>query len=179
MLRQVEHLLDVIRDPRLPWLVRFTQTSNLWFLGQYTEAAKLMPGVRDLAPDLGNELDVYRGLWLDGRVQAGLGNKAEALPILEQVQRYFTVKQIGYDAALATLEVSELYLEQGRSVEVRVLAEQMYWIFKSQEVQQEALTALRIFCEAARQQTATVGLTRQVRDFLLRAQHDPRLRFDP
>ncbi len=177
--RQAESLIDRSEDPRFPWLVQFNRTINLWHLERHPEAAELMPGVWESVADLGNELDLQRSLWLDARVKSGLGKDQEALPALEQVQRYFTVKQIAYDAALASLEVSELLLEQGRTAEVRVLAEQMYWIFKNQQVQEEALRALGVFCEAARQETATVGLTRQVRDFLLRAQHDPRLRFEP
>jgi hypothetical protein len=52
-------------------------------------------------------------------------------------------------------------------------------IFRSQEVEREALAALRLFCEAARRKTATVELARRVVRFLHRAQHDPELRFEP
>ena len=74
---------------------------------------------------------------------AGLERREEALPALEQVRRYFTTEQIAYDAALASLEVAVLYLEAGRTGEVRTLAEEMLWIFKAQGVHREALAALK------------------------------------
>ena|ERR1700681_1930628 len=42
----------------------------------------------------------------------------------------------------------------------------------------EALAALQIFCDAAKRETATVEMTRQVVKFLYRAQHDPEMRFE-
>ncbi len=160
-LRQAEALLSEVRDPRLAWLVRYNLALSLWKLGRYTEAEALLPAVRELAADLGNELDVLRGLWLEGRVAAGLGRREEALPALEQVGRYFTTQEIAYDAALASLEVAVLYLEAGRRREVKRLAEEMIWIFKAQGVHEEALAALRLFCEAAGREEATVELARR------------------
>jgi hypothetical protein len=54
----------------------------------------------------------------------------------------------------------------------------MMWIFSSQGVHREALAALRIFCEAARREAATVELARQVIRFLHQSQHDPELKFE-
>jgi hypothetical protein len=62
--------------------------------------------------------------------------------------------------------------------EVRILASQMSWIFSSQGVQREALAALKLFCDAAREETATVDLARRVIRFLHRSQHDPELKFE-
>jgi hypothetical protein len=55
-----------------------------------------------------------------------------------------------------------LWLEIGRTAEVRDLACGMAWIFASKKIQREALAALSLFCEAARQETATLELTRSV-----------------
>ncbi len=160
-LRQAEALLPGVRDPRLTWLVRYNLALSLWELRRYTEAEALLPTVRELAAGLGNELDVVRGLWLEGRVAAGLGRREEALQALERVRRYFTSEQIAYDAALASLEVAVLYLEAGRTGEVKRLAEEMVWVFKAQGVKEEALAALRLFCEAAGREAATVELARR------------------
>ena len=48
---------------------------------------------------------------------------------LEQVRQDFTVRGLPYDAALASLDLAAIYLEEGRSVEVRNLARTMGWIF--------------------------------------------------
>jgi transcriptional regulator with XRE-family HTH domain len=161
-LRQANSLVEGSRDSRLTWLVQYLLTANLCDMGHPTEAEALLPAVREKAVDLGNELDVIRCLWLEGRVAVGLERREEALPALEQVRRYFTSKQIAYDAALASLEVAVLYLEAGQAGEVKRLAEEMLWIFTAQGVHQEALAALKLFCEAARQESATVELARRV-----------------
>lgn len=177
-LRQAEHLIEGTQDPRLPWLVRFTLAVNLWRLGRYEEAGAMLPVVRELAVRLSNELDLVRVLWLEGRVLAGLKCLRDALLALEQVRRYFTASQIAYDAALASLEVAVFYLEEERTREVKRLAEEMLWIFTDQGVHQEALAALRLFCEAARKEKATADLARRVVDYLVKARNNPKLRFE-
>ncbi|HEV2853273.1 MAG TPA: tetratricopeptide repeat protein [Thermoanaerobaculia bacterium] len=177
VLSEAESLLDGRDDPRTPAILSFNRAVNLCHLGRYDEARALLPGLRELAVGLGNELDVIRGLWLEGRVAAGLGRREEALPALEQVRRYFTRKQIAYDAALASLELAVLYLEEGRTGEVRMLAEEMLWIFNAQGVHQKALAALRLFYEAAKREEATVELARKILVYLSKARHSPGLRF--
>jgi len=177
-LRRAEALIQEEQDPRLSFLVRFTLAANLWQLRSHEEAQALLPKVRELAVGLGNELDLVRVLWLEGRVLAGIGRPQEALPALEQVRRYFTSSQIAYDAALASLEVAVFYLEEERTGEVKRLAEEMLWIFNSQRVHKEALAALRLFCEAAGREEATADLARRVVDYLVRARNNPGLRFE-
>jgi hypothetical protein len=161
-LLQAAPLAASSQDTRLSWLVLFACTGNLWQLRRYAEADALLPDLRKQALASGNELDVIRVAWLEGRVATGLKQRERALPALEQVRRYFTGQGIAYDAALASLEVAVLHLEEGKTAEVKVLAEEMLWIFKSQGVQKEALAALKLFCDAARQEAATVELARRV-----------------
>jgi transcriptional regulator with XRE-family HTH domain len=177
-LRKAEALIQGKSDPRLSLIVRFTLVANFLQLGGYKDAEALLPEVRELAVELGNELDLVRVLWLEGRVLAGLGRSREAIPALEQVRRYFSASQIAYDAALASLEVAVFYLEEERTGEVKRLAEEMLWIFKGQGVHQEALAALRLFCEAARREEATADLARRVVHYLVKARNNPGLRFE-
>ncbi|HKI01889.1 MAG TPA: helix-turn-helix domain-containing protein [Thermoanaerobaculia bacterium] len=165
-------------EPRLLFGLRFILAANLCHLGRYAEAESLLPEVRALAVALRKELDLVRVVWLDGKLAAGLGRPAEAAASFEQVRREFTAQEIAWDAALVTLDLAELYLKSGRNREVRDLAEEMIWIFSSQEIHREALAALRIFCEAARNEAATAALARKVGQYLYRAQHDPELRFE-
>jgi hypothetical protein len=77
-----------------------------------------------------------------------------------------------------SLDLSLVHGEQGNTAQVRAIADEMFWIFRRQLVPQGALAALRVFCGAARQESATVELTRSVLRFLRRARHDPELRFE-
>ena len=81
---------------------------------------------------------------------------------LEQVRREFTVRAIPYDAALSSLELAVLYLEEGRSQEVKTLAREMAPIFQAQGIAREALAALSVFLEAAQRETATLEMVKRV-----------------
>ncbi|MEO6193889.1 MAG: helix-turn-helix domain-containing protein [Thermoanaerobaculia bacterium] len=177
-LRQAERLLEGTQDSRLSLVVRFALAVNLWQLKRYTETETMLPEIRGVAMDHGNELDLVRVLWLEGRVAAGLENRERALPALEQVRRYLNASQIAYDAALASLEVAVFHLQEERTEKVKRLADEMLWIFKSQGVHKEALAALRLFCEAARKEEATADLARRVVDYLVKARNNPGLRFE-
>ena len=170
--------VDGQREPRLLFGLRFILAANLCQLGRCAEAEPLLPEVRALAVALRKELDLVRVVWLNGKLAAGLGRPAEAVASFEQVRREFTAQEIAWDAALVTLDLAELYLKGGRNREVRDLADEMMWIFSSQEVHREALAALRLFFEAARNEAATAKLARKVSQYLYRAQHDPELRFE-
>jgi tetratricopeptide (TPR) repeat protein len=150
-------------DLHLLFSLLFNKATNLGFLERYVDAAKLLPAVRNLAIEQGNALGLTRVLWLAARVDMGQGRGEKALASLEQVRREFTTTyQLPYEAALSDLDLTLLWLERGRTAEVRELAVSMGWIFKAKGINREALAALTLFCEAARQEVATVELTRQV-----------------
>ena len=76
---------------------------------------------------------------------------------------------IVYDAALATLELSALSLEEGDVASVQGLAAEIVEVFAAQAVHREALAALLLFQRAADQETATASLAREVAAMLERA----------
>jgi tetratricopeptide (TPR) repeat protein len=177
-LRLAELLLKNSKNVRLSWIAQYTMTVNLWQLGRYAEAEALLPEIRKGAIEMGNELDLVRTLWMEGGVAAGLGRREQALAALEQARRYFNANRIVFDAAFASLELAVLYLEEGRRLEVKRLSEEMYWIFATQGVHQEAIAALRLFCEAATKEEATPKLARRLIDYLMEARCRPGLPFE-
>jgi diguanylate cyclase (GGDEF)-like protein len=170
-LRQAALLIDAGEEPRQLCVLRFNLLGNLCHLQRFGEAEALLPEVRVLAQRLGQELDLLRTLWLEGWVAAGLGRRPQAMAILEQVSREFAAREIPFDAALASSELAILYLEEGRTAEVREVAHELAAILKVQELPREALTALTSFCRSAKKETATVELARRLGDYLYRAQH--------
>jgi tetratricopeptide (TPR) repeat protein len=178
VLQRMEPLLKEERGPRPLWLHQFSLASNLCHAGRPAEAQELLPGLRVLALQLGNGLDSLRLRWLEGRIAAGMGRREEALEALSQVRVELVAKGIAYDAALATLQMAALYLEQGRTGEVKALARQMAPIFKAQGVHQEALAALKLFCQAAEREAATPEMIYRMIQYLCRARHNSYLRFE-
>ncbi len=149
-------------DLHLRFAHRFNTADLLGQMRRYAEAEALLPEVRELAARQGNGLDSVRVLWLEARIANGQGRRDEAERKLNQVRAEFTARRLHYDAALACLDLAVLWLEAGRTAEVRELAAGMAWIFEAQKIRREALAALRLFTAAARREAATLELARQV-----------------
>ncbi len=157
-LREAAPAVEALGDRRLLFVLRFETVKVLCALDRFTEARELLPAVRELAEELGNELDLVRVTWLAARVSAGLGSPAEAAAALEQVRRDFTARGLSYDAALAALELALLQLQAGRTAAVKELGRQMAPIFREKRIAREALAAFTLFHEAAQRESATVEL---------------------
>jgi tetratricopeptide (TPR) repeat protein len=176
-LQESASLVSAEHEPRLLCVVQFNLANNLLQAGRLGEAEALLPELQELAGRLGNDLDSLRLRWLEGRVAASMGRRGEAVAALVWVQEEFASRRIAFDVALVSVELTVLYLEEGRSSEVRNLSRQLLWIFQAHGVHREALAALRLFCEAVERETATLEFVRDLVVYLRRARHDPSLRF--
>jgi transcriptional regulator with XRE-family HTH domain len=169
--------VDWNNEPRLLFALRFNLAVNLCHLGRYGDATRLLSEVRGLAVRLRKGLDLIRVNWLESRVATGQGRRAAAIEILNQVRSEFVARALAYDSALASLDLAVLYLQEGRTRDVKTLAREMAPIFQTQGVHREALAALRLFCEAAEQEAVTLDMARRLVDYLERSRHNPDLRF--
>jgi tetratricopeptide (TPR) repeat protein/transcriptional regulator with XRE-family HTH domain len=177
-LEQAAQLVDTSRELRLAQGIRCQLVVNLCLEDRAVEALQHLGEVRAIAQRLNRELDLTRVVWLEGLAAAGVGQSAEAEAKLQQVRGVMAEREIACDYALATLDLAVVLLAENRTVEVRAFATDLLWIFRSQQMSENALTAMRLFAAAARQETATVRLARLIRRFLDRAQHDPELKLE-
>lgn len=170
-LKQARPLLDGAREPRLLWSLQFNMIVNLCNLGSHEEAESLLGEVRRRTVELGFGLGLVRLGWLQGWIHAGLGRPIEAEEAFTQARRYFLERGISFDAALVSLELAVLYLEQGRTPEVKDLARELAPIFKAQDVAREAMATLLLFQEAVEKETITVDLARRLLQDFRRARN--------
>lgn len=177
-LSEATSLIDGEKEPRLAFGLEFNLLSDLCRQERAEEAAPRLNGVRRLAERLGEPIDLSRAVWLGGLTAAGVGQPDEAEAAFRQARRDFEVYGLAYDYAQVSLDLALVLLKQERHGEVRTIAGEMVEIFKRLEIDREAWMALRIFCEAAQREAATVELTRRVLYFLLCAQQDPHRRFE-
>ncbi len=177
-LRGAEPLVDSEREPRVLLTLLFNLTEYLYQVGRPAEAEPLLPRVEELTRRLGNGLDQIRFLWLQGRLAAAQQKTEEAVDALERVKASFVNLDIPFDSALVCLDLAVLYLQQGRTAEVKDLARQMVTIFRAQKVDREAIAAALLFRDAAEREAATADLARRLADYLKRARNEPGLQFE-
>jgi tetratricopeptide (TPR) repeat protein len=178
-LRRALELLDPNEEPRTFLAARHNLIAALNQSGRSREAFSLMFHTRPLYLKMGDRMNLLRMRWLEGLVAQGLGRVEQAVATFREVRGAFLELGLDYDAALASLDLAGVLVQQARSADVRRLAEEMLAAFSARDIHREAMAALRFFCRAARVEKAGIDLVRSVSDFLKRARTDPELRFAP
>jgi tetratricopeptide (TPR) repeat protein len=179
LLRRALDLLDPKEEPLTFLAARHNLISALNQSGRSREAFSLLFHTRPLYLQLGGRMNLLRMRWLEGLVAQGLERKEQAEVAFREVRQAFIELGDDYDAALASLDLASILILQGRTADLRQLAEEMLAVFTSRNIHREALAALLFFCHAARMEQAKEELVRDVAGYLKRARNDPELRFTP
>src|SRR6202035_4602481 len=79
-LREAALLIDDSSEPHQVCVLRFNLAVNLCHAGRHSEAAPLVAKTRELAAALGNEQELIRVCWLEGRGAGGGGGGREDCP---------------------------------------------------------------------------------------------------
>jgi len=164
-LRTVRRSIELLEHQDEPWLSLTAHMQLAGFLddsGRAEEAHAVVPELRRLVHRAGNRLDRLRVLWLEGQIQRSLGHFELAEEALKQVRSGFVEAEIGYEVALASLDLAALYLETGRTAEVKELAAEMLPQFAARQIHREALAAIALFEQAARKERATLALVQEI-----------------
>lgn len=179
LLRQALDLIDPQADPRVFLAVRHHLIEALNEGGRSREAFALLFHTRPLYLKAGDRMNLLRLRWLEGRVALGLQRIEQAEVAFRDVREGFHELGHDFDAALASLDLAGIYILQGRSADVRRIAEETLAVFQAHNTDQEALAALLAFCTAARMDQAELDLVRDISGFLKRARNNPDLRYSP
>lgn len=171
-------LLERSSEPRLYLCARYNLARFLTEDGQYLEAAEMLSADEALYREFPEAWTRLRLIWLRGKIAAGLGHSEEAEAAFLEARDGFIAEGCGYDAAMVVIEdLALLYLREGRTVDVKRLAEEIYPILQAQDVHREAAAALMLFQESARQEALTMRAVEEYARFLREARADPSLRF--
>lgn len=177
LLRRALDLLDPQEEPRMFLAARHNLIRALNESGRHREAFALLFHTRPLYLQGEDRMNLLRLRWLEGLVALGLERIEQAEVAFREVREAFVELNLAYDAALASLDLAGVYAQQGRTADMRRLAEEMWAIFQSRSIHREAMAALLIFCRAAEMEQAGVGLVREIAGFLKRARNNPDLHF--
>jgi len=149
-------------DPQLLLYARHNLADYLCAAGCHHRAGEILRESHALFQAVSSPLIRLRQRWLEGKIALGTGDPERAEAAFREVQAGFLAQDIAYDAAMVSLDLVGLYLEQERHGEIRVLAGEILSIFRSLDVAREALTALLAFEKAARQEAVSRQLVAEV-----------------
>ncbi len=169
--------VDPAVEPRLVVCARHNLIVHLVDSGRHAEAQHLLQETRPLYDRLGDRMNLLRLCWLEGKIALAQGHLGQAEALLQRVRRDLIEQEIGFDAALASLDLARIYARQGRSAEMRLLAEEMLQVFRSRQIPRETVTALIIFQKAAEMEGVTVGLVHELSEYLQRSRNTSGPRF--
>ncbi len=164
-------------DPRFYCSVHHNLTLTLCELGDHHAAAAALETSRELYQACPDAHTQARLAWVEGKIALAFGHLARAEEAFLAVRRGFIDEENGYDTAMVSLDLALVYAKQGKVADLRQLAEEMHTIFESKEIHREALAALLLFRQAAREERLTVHRVEAFLQYLKKARTNPFLRF--
>jgi len=173
-LREALPLLDPDDDRHLFLCAVGSLGSYLCDIDRPGEAARLLA---DHEPTIRAHDEAWMNLrmtMLRGHIAHGRGRDEEAERLFLAARQGYAARRLGYDAAMVTLDLAVLYLEQGRTRELKDAARLMQPIFEARDVHREALAALMLFQQAVAAEQVTGETIRGLRRFLERSRVDGR-----
>lgn len=177
---QAHSALDLLAnedEPRLILYARHNLADYLCEEGRFEEARSAVIELQSLYALHGDPLSHLRLAWLEGKISRGLDELEHAEALFAAARQGFLSRGIAYDAALVSLELATLYLEQRRTAEVKTLAAEMVTVFEDLDIHREALAAALLFRDAADLERVTRELIQHLATYLPRAQRDPAYAF--
>jgi tetratricopeptide (TPR) repeat protein len=170
-------LLDAGLEPRLALAAG---QELAWFLnecGRCEHAQDQLDSCRHRPGAVGDVRTELRMEWLESRIAHRSGRWQEAELRLGGLPQRFVAAGLGYEAALVMLDLVTLYLDLGRSAEIRRLADELLPAVLALDVHRQAAAALLAFQQAAAAGHVTPALVHELTAYLRRARKNPCLSF--
>lgn len=172
-------LLDAARDPRMALAAKHNLALFRCESGDLDRAASLVGELLPLYSARRERISLLKLRWLEGKLAQAQERLPQAEEAFLEVQREFLDRELGFDAALVTLDLAGVYLEQHRADDLKSLAAQVLPVFRTLEIHREALVALTLFKRAVDLQEVTLRWITDLSAYLERARGNPELRFRP
>jgi tetratricopeptide (TPR) repeat protein len=157
--------LEQLDPEELRWVLacRHNLASNLRRCGELDEALEVLRETRALYSEVGDRMILLHLYDLEGQLARELGHPTEAERAFSSACNGFIDLGIPLDAAFVGLELADLYLEQGRTAEVRRLTSKLVIAFEALETPTEAMAAVALFQQAAESDALTAAVLSEIR----------------
>lgn len=173
--------LEAFEDERAPEALqlyaRHNLSSMLRMAGATFEARQVFEESRALYELHNDPRMQIRRTWLEGSLAQDEDDFSAAETAFISARDGFLALGVQYDAALVALDLAVLYAKQGRTAELKRVAEEIVPMFEAQDVHREAAAALMLFQDAVRAEQVTLRYLIELSRYLERARLDPSLAF--
>jgi tetratricopeptide (TPR) repeat protein len=126
--------------------------------GEFDTANRQLFEMRPLYARYAGAIDSLKLRWIEARIAAGLGDDERAEKIFLEVREDFNKRGQVYHSAIVGLELSAIWLRQGRLSDVKRTVGEMLEVFRSRHVARESIAALLMLREALERDRATAEL---------------------
>jgi tetratricopeptide (TPR) repeat protein len=150
--------IDRAQEPKLAFQALHNIVLLRVELGEYEEARRSLQQMRPLYARFNDELDDIKLRWVEGKIAAGLGELDEAEEAFAESRDRLDRAGLGYRAALVSLDLVSVWLQQGRTGEIRQLVAELLVTFRAVGVEREALAGVLLLRDAVECEQATVEL---------------------
>lgn len=158
LLAKALQLIDRDRDPKLVFIILHNMLLFRAENGEYREANIQLFEMRPLYAHYAGAVDMGKLRWIEGKIAAGLGELDRAERSFLYVREEFQRRGQVYHAAVFSLDLAAIWLQQGRTAEVKSLVKEMLETFRAEYVARETIAALLMLREALDQDRATLDL---------------------
>ncbi|HEX9944690.1 MAG TPA: hypothetical protein VGG03_21985 [Thermoanaerobaculia bacterium] len=164
-------LVDEEQDPQLVFSAIQSQARFLVDCGCFRDARVVLFKLKARGLATGGRINELKIRWLEGQINAGLGELDRAGRALLEVKQGFEEAHLGYKAALAGLELGAVLLRQGKSEQAKREVLAAADVFIALKVQREARASVLLLRKAFERRLAdavlldyVIGLLRRVEE---------------
>jgi tetratricopeptide (TPR) repeat protein len=181
--RLLDEAIGLLGEGADPALLGMAIFNRIWLLadaGEFRQARTLLWKNRhwmESCQDMGR-INRAKLVWLEGHINAGLGELERAERILRQAIEVLPQDELPVLRCQLSLELAAIWMQQGRWEEALRLAAEGAQGLRVLNLPREGEKALGVLREALERQTASLGLVRSVIRFLRRSQVMARVRFE-
>jgi tetratricopeptide (TPR) repeat protein len=172
-------LIDPDQDPRLLFVALHNQARFLTDCGRLREARIALWKLKARRLDPGGRISELKVRWLEGQINARLGELDRAELALLDVKRGFAEAGLGYKAALAGLELGVVRLRRGRTDDAIAEVLAAVDVFQTLGIAREAAVSVLLLKKGCERRMADVALLEYVIGLLHRAEGPPAGRIEP
>jgi tetratricopeptide (TPR) repeat protein len=174
-------LIDYRREPELTALAHQNYLDLMVDAGRLVEALEILSSHRDELEAVAGRVNRWKLLGIEGRIRGGLGALDLAESLFREARAGALEAGVQSLAALTALDLATVILRQSRTrySEAITLATEALHTFSQLQIKPQVIEALNVLADAIQQELVTAPLLQTVADFVRKAEHDRRARFQP